>query len=400
MRLGNFSLNSGLSLEDLRLDTYETLGFFICFVLYFFGLVYAFLQARLRCWMAETSRAAYTSFFAQKHGLTVSPAARARLLYISQNVTLALLLRLIWVVIKLFKLVPKPKHGGQSCHNLHTFVSAANRLSQLLFFTAFASVLTFWVELLQNFRAVSRQREGMQSREDLAIILANSTLRRQRGARIAEIPDLAEPAVVFQERRMLSPSSVQILVNFWAYASILILLTVQWFECDRRVYDWIYDGETVCIAFFFGLLSVGFVVHGRRLILELSRFNTPLANKLRRLCLVLIVSCLSVFPIRTILFLLRPVFHVQLSGLLYKIAYPWFFYPMPELFPAVVLLHMMTPRSRDSLQVDETGMDRSVQGVDTPLIQEERIMETFGSIGTTEQGLEDCRGSESPTLWV
>ena len=385
---------------NLRLETYESWSLFICSIIYFIAFIYAFLQARLRCWMEQRSRDAYSELFDNERSLTVSPAARGRLLYISQNVALAMLLRLVWVVIKLFKLVPKPKEGMQSCHNYHTFVSACNRLSQLLFFTAFASIITYWVEVLQNVRAVKRQEEGLQSREEISRILANSTLRRERGAPLAVVADLADSTMMRKDRQFLSPSSVQILVNFWAYASILILLTVQWFECNRKVYEWIYDGETICIAFFYGLLSVGYVVHGRRLSLELRRVESPMARRMNRYCWTLVAACVLVFPIRTVLFLLRPIFRVQLKGVLYKVAYPWFFYPLPEVIPALILLHLMTPRSRSDFSIKFTNVQldgrREVQ---TPLL-DEGVLQTFGSIEQNEQARTAATSSTDNTLWV
>jgi len=51
--------------------------------------------------------------------------------------------------------------------------------------------------------------------------------------------------------------------------------------------------------------------------------------------------------LRAVLFLLRPAFGVRLGGALGAVAYPWFFYPVPEIVAGCLVLLVTAPHGRD-----------------------------------------------------
>lgn len=340
--------------------SYDNFTLLMCLLIYIPVLMFAILHSVARYWQGYLG----TELFAVTP--LVSFATRQRLQFVSQNLCAALALRISWLSVKLLHLAPKPEPSMQSCHNYHTLLAACNRLSQLLFFTAFAGVITFWMEVLQR---VSQQVSGVCYNEEVNEIMANSTLRRSVHQRIVQLPDGGNegPRV---PTGVMSPNVIQLLVNFWAYGLILVLLTVQWYTCDNDVYLVIYDGETACIAILYGLLCVGLFIHGRKVIFKLTSIH---ADGLSRKCSIIVVSCLTVFPVRTVLFLLQPVFRVKLTGLMFKLTYPWFFYPVPEIVPSVVLLYLMAPKPAstwssepllDQVRVENFGSFHDAQTID------------------------------------
>lgn len=294
----------------------------------------------------------------------VNKLDRSRLYYVGQNLVLAYILRLTWIFLNLYNVAPVPAGLEESCKDMHTLVSATNRLAQLLCFTAYTSVAGFWANILRQHTKARRLRVGLSSEREVASALAQSTTRRRPGQIMVAVPDLfaseraqaeAEAGGAMGDKQgfnaifslccmLLTPDIVQLLLNFWVYVIIIILLCVQWFECDKSVYDNIDRIETVTIASFFLVLGTMFLWYGLRLALLLK--NLPYQASARLMRNTIIIACVAslFFVLRGILFLLEPLFAVRLNGTAAQIMYPWFFYPVPEIIPALLLLHLMSPR--------------------------------------------------------
>ena len=121
------------------------------------------------------------------------------------------------------------------------------------------------------------------------------------------------------------------MVNLWLTVVLLVLICVQFYVCNVKVYTSIYETQTVVIAVFFSLLSLGFLYVGYNGGFSSSRLN------------VLVWTCILLYQLRGVLFLVRPITGYKFTGLLGKILYPWFFYVIPEVIPSTVLVLFMRP---------------------------------------------------------
>ncbi|GBG34119.1 Hypothetical Protein FCC1311_103422 [Hondaea fermentalgiana] len=305
--------------------------------------------------------------------MIVSKLDRSRLYYVGQNLVLAYIVRITWLMLNIFQVAPIPKGAEHSCQDMHTLVSAANRFAQLLCFTAYTSVVGFWANILRQHSTSRRMRVGLSSEREVAAALAQSTTRRRPGQLMVAIPDLfaSERAQTEAEGgnggnggaggardkegfnaicsllcMLLTPDIVQLLLNFWVYVIIIILLSVQWFECDKETYDEIDRAQTITIAVFFLLLGTMFLRYGVSLVSALSKLRHESAAQLVRSTIVISTVSSLLFALRGVLFLLEPLFAFRLTGVWAQIMYPWFFYPVPELIPALLLMHYMSPKPR------------------------------------------------------
>eukprot|EP00511_Aplanochytrium_stocchinoi_P004850 CAMPEP_0204834694 /NCGR_PEP_ID=MMETSP1346-20131115/20462_1 /ASSEMBLY_ACC=CAM_ASM_000771 /TAXON_ID=215587 /ORGANISM="Aplanochytrium stocchinoi, Strain GSBS06" /LENGTH=355 /DNA_ID=CAMNT_0051968153 /DNA_START=106 /DNA_END=1173 /DNA_ORIENTATION=+ len=332
-------------------------------------------------------------FVGHPERLVVPLETRGRLLFVSQNFSLAFFLRLIWLVVKFYDLAPKPKAGEDSCHNYSTLVSGCNRLAQLLLFTSYTTIVTFWAEVLGQHAWVklSGQGIGSENESDLSFAISRSTLRRQPGAHIIPITSVNDESEESKIRMqgllsmfVIRPHTLQILANFWAYATIIILLSVQWFVCKKQVYNVIYQGETISIAFFFGILAVTYFFYGGKLDMALRNSQTSLpaaiVKRLRIYIYILVLVTAIFFPLRAALFLAKPLFGYQFSGLLQKVLYPWFFYPVPEIVPALILLLFTSPIRTTSSSESYAPVSSSTYLLNG---EEHRVSQGFGSLETT-----------------
>jgi hypothetical protein len=139
---------------------------------------------------------------------------------------------------------------------------------------------------------------------------------------------------------------VQVLLNFWVYVVIAVLLFAQWFECDPVKYKAVDVTQTVVIAIFFAGLALMFARYGLRLLLLLRQMQHPVRARLAANIATICALCASLFLLRGVLFLLEPLFHYRITGWWQDALFPWAFYPLPELVPGIVMLHLMAPRPR------------------------------------------------------
>mmetsp|Transcript_10883 Transcript_10883/g.17823 ORF Transcript_10883/g.17823 Transcript_10883/m.17823 type:complete len:462 (+) Transcript_10883:83-1468(+) len=421
---------AGVKVGGSSLSYYNRISFEVCVGLYSLAFVYAMMQVLFRYWADRErqraldilrERAMEESASAVSVGEVLPSSAallrtrepivtalnRSRLFYVSRNLAFAFLLRTVWLVLTVENIAPKvdmSNEENKSCYNVHTFVSAANRLAQLLCFTAYTSVVGFWAEVLRQHEKAKNSRAGLSAQAEIASALAQSTTRRRPGEVMVPVPDLftagndgeqqnGDGAVHDQEGFaaicsifwvLLTPDMIQILLNFWAYVLIFVFLCVQWFECDKEEYNKIDKAETMTIAFFFAILSIMYLIYGVRLVRVLGTVKLPVGGRIKRNTIVLIVVCVSCFILRGSLFLMNPLFHFTLTGFIGKLAYPWFFYPVPELLPALLILHLTTPHPR-RMRVDaETPlllppMEATTSTSDVSLVEHEDGSEFEGN---------------------
>jgi len=351
---------------------------------------------------AEIAAEARRNFSQQE---LVSPLDRARILTLAQNLFLALTLRLVWLLLEIHEVMPVSSESDVPCKDPRTVVAAVNRLAQLLFFTAFVSVAAFWAKVLRGYEDVAtlRRRTGAATERGISEALAQSTTRRRAGfAANVALSDVFEgfaagarteiedeqgfDAICSLLCIVLTPDLVQTLLNFWAYVIVGVLIVVQWFECDQRRYDKIDHVQTITIACFFCILSGMYLLYGARLVAAIKSTRHPLKNRFMGPIILLTMIGSIAFFLRGVVFLLHPVFGITLTGQLAKVAYPWFFYPVPELLPTVFILYFLIPRPKPIVS--------RFASIHTPLLsQAENGTRTFsgatGAISSFSSGAEE-----------
>ena len=278
----------------------------------------------------------------------VDRSTRHSLRQFSRRVAFAMLLRAVWLACNYFNVFPKVKEGEDTCHNAHTFLSGVNRLAQLTFFIAFSSIVAFWAELGERYELARSRRRGLQETDSLAAAMARSSVAQASGvvASGALLPAARNADRPQGALALLAPQNIKLLVNFWVTLTLFVLLTLQWQVCDANLYNSIYEAETVTIAVFFALLSGAFLYFGlkvRRAAGETSVAHNPAVHRVRRYLLVLCVVCPGLFLLRGALFLVRPVTGYNFTGVAQTVLYPWFFYPVPELVPSLLMVWYMWP---------------------------------------------------------
>lgn len=222
-----------------------------------------------------------------------------------------------------------------------------------------------------------------------------------------------------------TPDAVQVLLNFWAYVAILILLGVsldfnsiclllltfcvqiQWFQCDPKRYDRLDNSEKIVIALAYMALSVMFASYGYKLLKVLGLLKHPQSKSIRSKFLLLTLACTVLLMIRGVLFILRPMFGLSITGTSEKIFYPWFFYPIPEIIPGVLLVSFMSPRVRGENYDHRYEQENSFifqhiedfQDDDTDTQYSGRSAR-FGSFDTTSSRLESRDNSLDRSIWM
>jgi hypothetical protein len=61
--------------------------------------------------------------------------------------------------------------------------------------------------------------------------------------------------------------------------------------------------------------------------------------------IIAMFMCTLMFGMRSFLFMANPLFQLTFEGLAWQVLYPWFFYPVPEVLPALVVLYLMWPKA-------------------------------------------------------
>jgi hypothetical protein len=233
-----------------------------------------------------------------------------RLSTVPKFIALASLLRIAWFA---------SEYAGwgdaASCRDAKGFVSFAGRLSAVLYFSAFSSVLFFWWDALR------KRSDGL-------------------------VPDEGGLSIC-------EPRTVDILLKFWVFVVLAGLFMYKFFECDDANRQRVADAEIVAISLVFGALAIGLASVGGGLRVKLSYRESVASSQLSFRILAITVTCSVLFLMRVFLFLLYPVFDLKLKGAARQALYPWFFYTVPEVVPCVVLLFVLMKRRKVSVSMED-----------------------------------------------
>ena len=221
----------------------------------------------------------YTSlwFFA----ISLSRRDLKRLSVVPRFVLVSCMFRIAWFVSEYAEW-----HKTSSCRDARNIFSFLGRTAQLLTFSAFASVLFFWWDVL----------------------LADHLL--------------IDKTVTSQP--YFSPRVMELLLNFWLYILLFVLFLYKVYSCDEVVRSRIGNAELVTLAFFFGLLAIGYAVISFSLLQRLQLRESNSSTQLQKRIFIISIICIIFFSIRTVVFLLHPLFGVLLEGTVRDILYPWF----------------------------------------------------------------------------
>lgn len=225
-------------------------------------------------------------------------------------ICLSVLFRLTWFVSEYLGW-----GASVDCHDWEILVNFCGRCAQASLFTAFSAVLFFWWEIL-----ISEQRQASS---------------------IVSSP----PETSFREL-CCRPSTWQILINFWVYVVLLGLVWYKFESCDEDVRSGISQAEVVAIALFYLCLAIGFCYVCVGLSRQLQLRESVSSTQLQRRILIISTLCVLFFSLRSLLFLLNPLFGVVLKGTAREVLYPWFFYTVPEVLPALVAQWFMFRQKR------------------------------------------------------
>jgi len=379
----------GLNLRD-----YNTVSLLISLGLYVIVCVYAMLQWGIRRWVryenataqlipSEGQRFCHDS---RNGGLAnsynpsrrsgagaqkfiVSEINRTQLSSVCGKLVFGYVLRVLWIVLTVFRVAPHPPKGQLTCYNYHVLVSVCNRLCQLVLFTALFSLVGFMANVIRQHKQSKEHSHRMNFESEIAAVLAQSTTRRSLGSSRARVQPIQSTenditsqvqnaqgfsAIVSLLRVAMTPDMLQVLLNLWMYIMVVVLLFAEWFTCDPVKSQVASSAQTITISAFTILLSLMFVRYGTQLCFVLSGLRSPLSKKLRLNVLALTIVCSVSTFLRGVLFLLVPVFGIRLTGLLGTVFYPWGFYTIPEILPGLMALHLMTPLPRQLPRQEES----------------------------------------------
>ena len=234
-----------------------------------------------------------------------------RLNSVPKFIALASVLRVTWFIAEYMG-------WGESanCKDAKGLVSFCGRLSSVLFFAAFSSVLFFWWDVLRT------RHDGI-------------------------IPDADKPSYCVE------PRTADLLIKFWVFVVMAGLFLYKFFTCDDDKRENVAQAEILAIAFTFGLLAIGFAAVGSGLRIKLQYRESNSSSHLRFRITIISVTCVVFFFVRATLFLLYPMFGIKLKGLLQDVTYPWFFYTMPEIIPSLTLLALLIQRRKVSVAMED-----------------------------------------------
>jgi hypothetical protein len=310
------------------------------------------------------------------------------------RILFATLLRITWLAFELGGLWQESFHG---CEDKHVIVETIGRLGQLAFFSSFLGVLTVWWELVRaddvffptptvtsaattttttsspttiitpdnntvtndlDSSSPTQQQQQQQQQSynhhhqqriqttssviSVQTALERSTARRNGFFTITDDIIMAQTS----ESILCSPSTIQVLFNFWVWIIALGLFVFKYESCAHS--STVSNAQTICIAIASGILGIMFIVIGVRLYRKLGQREIPGRKRLQRKIFWVSLICFISFGLfRCILFLIQPLTGYYFTGILGNILYPWFFYTVPELIPSFVMLwftrrHTMT----------------------------------------------------------
>lgn len=206
------------------------------------------------------------------------------------------------------------------CKDPKGFSSFAGRLSTVLYFSAFLSVLFFWWDSL---------REGF--------------------------PEEARC-------RYCEPRMLDILLKFWVLVLMVGLYAYKFFECDEKNRDRVSKIEITAMSFTFALLAIGFASVGNGLRIQLSYRESVSASQLSFRITTITIVCVILFLTRFFLFMLYPLFEIKIKGTYQEFLYPWLFYTIPEIVPCSILLLTLLKRKKVSVAMEDALLVAPVTG--------------------------------------
>ena len=237
--------------------------------------------------------------------------------WFARFLALSFLLRAVWFVDSASGLF------GRKCTYLcpHVLVSLANRAATTSFFAAFSFVVVAWASIVHEAAGLPTAMASFDHSDD---------------------DEEAGPRGRRRSRTYVYFVTLNVWLALLQAVTLALRFAVRLSDGHRSA---LADADAYVNAFFFALLAVSVLFHGHRLRRTIAEVEADAVRPIARTARFVVLLCAVLFAVRAALFLLRPLFDLELRGWLWDVTYPWLFYTAPELLPGVSVLLWTAPHS-------------------------------------------------------